>query len=396
MASLRSRHQRACPRWQWTRFADKARCTCEPTHYIADRSGGSLSWVKVGKNRSDARRALAVHEGKAASGLNPLVRSIRFEVWADEWLSSFTGKESTRRGYAVTMEYAKRAFGSKKVRDLREADVRRFLDVVREANAKEATKDTPAEKASEATLARHLRQLGVCLNAAVSADYAAENPVRKLHKTHRPRPQRSSPTYFTDDELARLWPELAGVELALCKTAVSTGLRFGELVALRWSDVNLLTKELRVARAWTEGVGETGPKSGKARVVDLTPGAVAVLEGWYKESNPAGDAYVFDRYLGKYRPDFGRIAPGYMLQRVLYPALERAGISRAGEHGRNRTFHSFRHTFARIALENAAPIDWVKRQLGHSSITLTVDTYGEWSREAHKREAERLDGVFPV
>jgi integrase len=286
------------------------------------------------------------------------------------------------------MVYAKRAFGSKKVRDLREIDVRRFLTVVREQNRAEA---------SEATLARHLRQLKVCLNAAVSADYAAQNPVSKLHKTHRPRPEPSSPTYFTNEELARLWPELSGVYLALCKTAVATGLRLGELVALCWSDVNFLAKELRVSRAWTEGIGETSPKSGKARVVDLTPQAVAVLEDWYKEARPERDSgRIFERKFGLLRPELAQITSGYLLKSVLYPALERAGVPRAGEHGRERTFHSFRHTFARIALENGAPIDWVRRQLGHSSIQLTVEVYGEWSREAQKREAERLEGAFPV
>ena len=46
--------------------------------------------------------------------------------------------------------------------------------------------------------------------------------------------------------------------------------------------------------------------------------------------------------------------------------------------------------------ESGTQIDWVRRQLGHSSITLTVDVYGEWGRQAQKREAEKLRGAFPV
>ena len=67
-----------------------------------------------------------------------------------------------------------------------------------------------------------------------------------------------------------------------------------------------------------------------------------------------------------------------------------------GEHGRNRTFHSFRHTFARITLEAGAEITWVQQQLGHQSIQLTVSTYGRWSRAAQKKQAERLAGAFPI
>ena len=85
-----------------------------------------------------------------------------------------------------------------------------------------------------------------------------------------------------------------------------------------------------------------------------------------------------------------------MTRQVLYPALKRAGIPRMGERGRKRDFHSFRHSFARIALEGGAEIVWVQRQLGHSSITLTVDTYGSWARTAEKSQAEKLAGVFPL
>jgi integrase len=49
-----------------------------------------------------------------------------------------------------------------------------------------------------------------------------------------------------------------------------------------------------------------------------------------------------------------------------------------------------------VALEKGAEITWVQRQLGHSSITLTVDTYGGWARTAEKRQAKRLAKAFPV
>ena len=86
----------------------------------------------------------------------------------------------------------------------------------------------------------------------------------------------------------------------------------------------------------------------------------------------------------------------YITRRILYKAMRAAGIPREGEHGRKRTFHSTRHSFARIALQNGARIDWVQRQLGHASITLTVDRYGRWERKAEKAEAEKLEGAFPV
>jgi integrase len=73
--------------------------------------------------------------------------------------------------------------------------------------------------------------------------------------------------------------------------------------------------------------------------------------------------------------------------------MSRAGIDRPGPTGEDRTFHSLRHSFARIALEHGAEISWVSRHLGHSSIAIT-ERYAHWARAARKRQAERLYGAF--
>jgi hypothetical protein len=105
----------------------------------------------------------------------------------------------TKRVYEDSLEYGRQTFGRVKVRDLGPDDISRFLDLIRRSRTKAI---------SEATLAKHLRQLGACPQAAIPT-YAAENPVRLLHKSARPQPAKSKPVYVTSEELARLWPELA-------------------------------------------------------------------------------------------------------------------------------------------------------------------------------------------
>jgi integrase len=385
VASLQARHARSCPLYPWTPFAKATKahgCTCNPLYHVHHRAGGKVIRQVVGHNRKEAQRALDALRGDVARRRYRVLEEIAFDAWADRWLAGFTGKADSRRVYASTIAYAKEVFGSVKVRDLNPADVRRLLERIREANAPRTV--------SPATLAKHLRQLGACLEAAIAEGYAERNPVRELHKTARPKVAKSKPAYYTGEELARLWPELAyrPVYLTLCKAAVLTGLRFGELAALDWGDVDLLSREVHVRQTFTAGIGLTPPKSGEARTVDLTPQAAALFESWLAEAGDEG--LVFER------EDGGHLSPNYITRRVLYPALERAGISRVGERGRARDFHSFRHTFARIALEHGAEITWVQRQLGHSSITLTVDTYGSWARSAEKAQAEKLGAAFPV
>jgi integrase len=413
MASLQARHQIRCkivearpvklrddgtpaPPNRWSTFDDatkKAGCTCRPDYVLIYRQEGKIVREGVGRDRQTAERELKALEGDVAKGNVLRVKDIRFDEWADEWLASFRGKETTRVAYGFTLAYAKRAFGQRKVRELQPSNVDRFLALIREANHRPKTDKDPGREASEATLAKHLRQLGACLQAAVP-EYATDNPVRLLHKSKRPKVRPSDVHYFTDDELARLWPALAALErpviVALCKTAVATGARFGELAALRWDDVNLLDRSVRIARTYTAKVGETTPKSGEARTIDLTPPAAAVLEAWFRDSGGQGLVFASD------------LAPGHLddaavLRQALYPAMTAADIPRMGAHGgRKRTFHSFRHTFARLALEGGAEITWVKEQLGHSSITLTVDLYGRWSSAARKAQAEKLAEAFKL
>jgi integrase len=176
----------------------------------------------------------------------------------------------------------------------------------------------------------------------------------------------------------------------LCRVALTTGCRMGELLALRWSDVSLLEREVRIQRGYVAGIGEQSTKSGKERTVDLTPAALAALEEWYAACGSPDEGLVFPT------PEGGYLSPTTVTRTVLYGAMEAAGIAREGEHGRERNFHSLRHSFARVALQNGARIDWVQRQLGHSSITLTVDVYGGWERKAEKAEAARLEGAFLV
>ena len=151
----------------------------------------------------------------------------------------------------------------------------------------------------------------------------------------------------------------------------------------------MTTNEVTVSRTYDAGIGETPTKSGKSRTVDLSPQAVQLFTEWYSLSG-GGDGLVFEKETG------GHLDSNHVIRQVLYPAMQRAGVPRKGEHGRDRTFHSFRHTFARITLEAGAEITWVQQQLGHQSIQLTVSTYGRWSRAAQKKQAERLAGAFPV
>jgi integrase len=390
-ASLQARHSRGCALGRpWTTFEAAAPgngCTCMPgpMYHVVSRVGIRLVREPVGHNRREAERRLRAVQVQIDQEAYAPPENVSFSDWADRWLAGLRREETTRWAYRSSLDYAKQVFGGKSLRKLTTADVRAFLDRVEEANR---ARKRPRE-VSSTTLAKHLRHLGACLQAAKAERLLAENPVRLLAASSRPKPQKKRPSYFTNDELGRLWPELAERPLVsyLCRVAVATGMRFGELAALHWDDVNLLDEEILAERTYAPGVGEKPTKSGEPRTIDLTRQAKRLLEEWYRQTSAEG--LVFEREAGGYL-DGGQVLG------ALYAAMERACVPRLGERGGKRAFHSFRNTFARIALEGGAQLTWVQAQLGHSSITLTRDVYGAWSRRAEKLEAQRLDGAFTV
>jgi integrase len=178
---------------------------------------------------------------------------------------------------------------------------------------------------------------------------------------------------------------------ALCLVALKTGMRQGELTALRWCDVDLADAVVRVRRSRTGGTLGT-PKNRERRDVDVVSDVVDLLaEIRGEQGRPNGESLVFPGH----NPG-GFLTPSVVLRRHLYPAMARAGIPRIGPTQEKRTFHSFRHTFAKRALENGAQITWLSRHLGHSTLKVTTDIYGHWERAERKLQAAKMEGAFPI
>ena len=289
-------------------------------------------------------------------------------------------KPSTVGSYRSTVAHAKTTFASQRVRALGPEDIARFNLLLREKGC------------SPSTRARHLRVLGACLQAAVFHRYAESNPVRELPPAQRPRPERKEAAYFENEELPRLLRHLHDEPYrAFSLVALKTGMRQGELLALRWCDVDLKEAVIRVRRSYTGGAIST-PKNRERRDADLITDVVNLLTEWRESRNGhRPDGLVFhgvadDRFL----------SPTVLLRRHLYPAMARAHVPRAGPTQEPRTFHSFRHTFAKRAFENGAQVTWLSRHLGHSTLKVTTDIYGHWERAERKLQAAKMEAAFPV
>jgi integrase len=385
MASLVARHSRKCALGGKELAAPETGpipgCTCKPSFAarFRDPSDNRNRIERFGNNRKAAiaklnKLGVQIEEGEVVA------ENIRFAEWGDQWLASLERKDNTVNSYRPTIAYAKEAFGSKIVRKLQPGDITAVNRLMRDRGITDSTR------------AKHLRVLGGCFNSAISHGYATNNPVKRLPASEKPAAQKKEAAYFTHDELPRLFAEIPeGLYRTVCLVALKTGMRQGELIALTWNDVDLQGGMIRVARNYTAGYLTT-PKNKEVRQVNLPPEVVDLLGAWWGGSGkPEQSALVFPREAGGgYMPSWS------LIKQALYPAMQRAGIAREGEKGTKRTFHSFRHTYAKVALENGRRLTWLQRQLGHKSLAITTDTYGHWGDVESKDEAEKMEGAFSV
>ena len=211
-------------------------------YYVVVRDGEQIHRELVGRNREQADIALLRVEDSVEDGEYRPRLNIGFSDWADRWLDSLERKPSTVDSYRSTIVHAKDVFGGRRVRQIGPGTIAQFNKALKERGC------------SPSTRAKHLRVLGACLQTAVFYRYAESNPVRELPPAQKPRPERKEAAYFENDELPRLFRHLNDEPYrSLCLVALKTGMRQGELLALRWCDVDLEQAVVRVRRSRTGG-----------------------------------------------------------------------------------------------------------------------------------------------
>ena len=163
---------------------------------------------------------------------------------------------------------------------------------------------------------------------------------------------------------------------------LATGLRRGELLGLKWEDIDLERGDLRVKRQLARINGEIveAPLKTKNayRTLPLAADAIDILKAQKKKvgSSP----WVFPS------PTGGPLSPD-CVNNMLHRVLKRAGLP-------SIRFHDLRHTFATLALQNGVDIKTVSGMLGHFSAGFTLDTYAHVTTSAKREAANTMSGVL--
>jgi integrase len=218
-------------------------------------------------------------------------------------------------------------------------------------------------------------------------------PTNPADATKRPKQVAEEIKPLTADEAKALLVAAEGdPHEALYILALTTGAHIGELLALRWADLDLGAGILRIERtrsAAKEGPRFTSPKGGRSRTVYLTPAAESLKRHRTRQNAERLAALLWeDVDLIFPNRTGGVMHPSTVTDDRFKPLLDRAGLPRSTR------FHDLRHTCATVLLSRGVDVVSVQRLLGHASASMTLNVYGHMLPGAGEATAAAMEAAL--
>lgn len=230
------------------------------------------------------------------------------------------------------------------------------------------------------TLRKILVTLGQIMAYSVRHKYLSHNPVRDAE---RPRGQGiiedKKIKVLTPEEIKALLDAVTNQKYhTLFRLAIMSGARQGELLGLKWSDIDWKASQVRIERTFNNQAWYDAKTKASKRRIDIGPGMIAELKKWKIACMPSRLNLVFPNEAGQ------PMNHNNFVSRHFDPALRHAGIDRI-------RFHDLRHTFASMLIEQGENIKYIQSQLGHSTPTVTLNVYTHLMKSENQEAAVRLE-----
>lgn len=316
-------------------------------------------WVTVRGTKKDAERVLAGLLVEAGSGLANLPSSLlTVERYLHTWLegSRHTVRNSTLHNYRDAVKAFIPLIGAIPLSKLSAIDVQKAV----------ADLSTTLNPNSVRT---YLVRLKAALNQAVKWDMLARNPAKGVKLPACPPAEVK---VWTEVEASKFLGATTGYRYhVLFWLALHTGMRQGELLALRWTDLDLKGGAVYVRRTATRDGGTNAPKTltGQRKIL-IDPQTVEKLVGHRKcqmeECLKRGEGWTQDMLVFTSRAG-KQVCPKF-LTKNFKKITKRLGL-------KQMSFHALRHTHATILLRQGVNPKTVAERLGHKSVVITLDTY---------------------
>lgn len=239
-----------------------------------------------------------------------------------------------------------------------------------------------AKKLKRKTLLNVLQTLSVVLNTAKSWGYVTEGMSLKSLALP-PREARSIARYFTAEEVRRIIAAAPEPYATLYAVAAMTGMRAGELLGLKVSDLDFARGLIFVSRSLWNGKLQSVKSATSVRALPIPASLAQRLRIYLKTWRPNRDELLFTTRIGT-PMDASKVT-----QRKLQPLLARLKIERAG-------LHAMRHTCASLLVEQGISMRIAQQQLGHSDPRITLAVYSHVIGDSHREAVEKMASAYAL
>ena len=353
---------------------------------------GNPWWVFISHNGK--RTSRKVGDKKAAEAVASTIRAKlqlgefgfedpkpvpTFKEHAKMWLAlPHDWKESTRENYLSNLNnYILPAFGSIPIDEIKRKDLKTFFDKLL------------SKGMASNTVSLIRSPISGVLSHALDSELIENNPIIGLKLIQKKTALEIEPLSKEDVvpllESAQRYEGGTFYPSILC--ALRTGMRIGEIKALKWEDIDFENRLIEVRRSCRKE-RITKPKSGKSRLVDMTPHLAETLKALQTAQKRIAlqKGRSFSEWV--FANNRGNMLRYKSFRKALMRCLKKAGL-------RKIRIHDLRHAYATIRLLSGHNIGDISYQLGHSSIKITYDTYGHWLPGKFKSEVDELDDLHP-
>lgn len=339
-----------------------------------------------------------------------------FGAYAQRWLDGHSCGNGTRLYIQRVIDAMNPYIGAVRVSDIRATDLAAAYRGLEKGAKQRPSPKRPRQGLATSTVARYASWVNTIFLAAVDEGLVLKNPANSKH-AGRPRGEsakRVKPfVIWNVDQLTRFceWAVAEDEAWALAWVLLArTGLRSGEVLGLRWGDLDFNKNEMRIERAlhYDETLPACeryviGPvKGGRPRTVTFDPVCSRMLQDWRKTLPVhlcGGDVGVTPLIgLRSGDPVFPSLPGRAATQSGLYAAFLRVQKHYRTAHPNDDlprlTVHELRHTHASLLFEARQSVKVVQERLGHASAQVTLNTYAHLLHDAQTRAAAALDELL--
>ena len=363
---------------------------------VRERPAGSGIWwlfidhqgkrkaKKVGRDKKLATDAAKKIEAKLTLGdfdidEEPEAQLPTFQEYAENWLEGYIKplrRASTYERYGhVLGKYVYPLIGRQSIDKIKRGDVRNALLAVY------------GRGLSRSTVCLTRDVISGVMGYAVDEELIPANPVSGITKRLQLERDKKITIEPLNHEETRIFLDTCREHFPehypLFLTAFRTGVRMGELLAIQWGDIDWHGKFIMVQRSYkNQKTSQT--KTGRVRRVDMSDQLIGTLKSLYaqrkREALQTGSREIVETVFHRDRIPIAQNSIRYIFKRI----LRKAGL-------RSIRFHDIRHTYASLLLSNGQSPAYVKEQMGHHSIQMTVDIYGHLIPSSNREAVNMLD-----